>query len=85
MPPEPLHLTLDQWRSFLLEPRPKVIELATPQGQPRRAIFGLRVVLHPTMDSLVKADAKESSPELWQAPPSSPRAPRKRARKAPKS
>src|SRR4051812_6248208 len=49
MPEEPLHLTLDQWRSFLLEPRAQVIELSTPEGRPRRAIFGLRVVLHPTM------------------------------------
>ncbi len=89
LPAEPLHLTLDQWRSFLLEPRAQVIELTTRDGRPRRSIFGMSVVLHPTMESLIDAGAKESSPELWQ-PPSDPgqspaRAPKKRARPSRKS
>jgi hypothetical protein len=65
LPAEPLHFTLDQWREFLLEERPKVVELCTADGTPQKSILGMRVVLHPDMSALKAAQAPDSSPELW--------------------
>ena len=65
LPPEPLHFTLDQWREFLLEERPRVVELCTPDGTPQKSVLGMRVVLHVDMSALKAAQVPESSPELW--------------------